>query len=285
MNTRKPPHPFLNNQGFTLLEVLIAISLLSLVMVAVLTITDSSEQVKNRVTNEDNNLLQVETAFSRIEWDFNHIYSPLYFSHEMKTQNLTEAQGEAYNNLMSQYSNNQRFKKPSYDALPIPIFSIEDKETLTFFSMSNRRKFRETKQSRYAWVQYALDSIEKDEDIEDSKQTGKALIRKIVADNVFDSEEIRWDKVKSQILLRNVEKIKYEFWNPETKKWVENIDTIKDGKHILKGLKVTLDWLDLNGFKKSFVRIFSPLFPNFTPEDMYKIINQQNNTQTEPLDD
>jgi prepilin-type N-terminal cleavage/methylation domain-containing protein len=72
-----------NDRGFTLIEVLIAILLLSFITIGVVTITENAMNTKDRTTqlNEDN--LQIETAMSRFEWDFSQIYSPLYFSTPM----------------------------------------------------------------------------------------------------------------------------------------------------------------------------------------------------------
>jgi prepilin-type N-terminal cleavage/methylation domain-containing protein len=263
--------------GFTLIEVLIAITLLSFVMLSIITVTDSSIQTKDRVISEDNEYLQVETAMDRISWDISQAYSPLYFSHEMKPENLTEQEGEAYNKLVSNYQSNDRFAFPSYDALPVPLYKYEDKTTITFFTNSNRRKLKNIKQSNYAWVQYTLDT---DDDISSSEE-GVAkgiLVRKFMPNDVFNPESIDWSNVKSQVLLRNVEKVLWEFWNPETRKWVDNLDLIKNGNHLIRGIKLTFEWVDPDGIVVPFIRVFRPLYPQFEPEDMYKLEKQNDAT-------
>lgn len=69
-----------NQSGFTLLEILIAITLLAFITIGVVDITDNAVATKERTTEINENNLQVETAMSRFEWDFSQIYSPLYFS-------------------------------------------------------------------------------------------------------------------------------------------------------------------------------------------------------------
>lgn len=275
--------------GFTLLEVLIAITVLSFIMLGIVSITDSSDQKAKRVITEDLDLLQVETALSRLEWDINHAYSPLYFSHEMKPTGLNPAQGQVYNSILDRYSTNERFAFPSFDAYPVPNNQYESKESFTFFTIGNRRKFKNIKQSHFAWVRYEIGS-ERDLDEsqklteqeisparKDAQGGDKILIRKVLADNPFDSGYFEWDDVKSQILLRNVEKFVFEFWNPANRKWTENLSTIQNGQHVIRGVRVTLEWIDYTGIKRTFIRIIRPLYPAFDPEDLYKFLYPQNN--------
>lgn len=256
--------------GFTLIEILIAITLLSFVMLSVVSITDSSITTTNRVISEDAQLLQVETAMNRVDWDISQAYSPLYFSHEMKPENLTAEEGEAYNKLVAKYQSNDRFAFPSYDALPVPLFKFEDKNTITFLTTSNRRKLKNIKQSHFAWVQY---TIENDDNISSTTE-GSAkgiLIRKFAPNDIFNTDSVDWSKIKSQVLLRNVESVEYQFWNPDSKKWVDSLDTIKNGNHLFRGVKMTLVWFNPDGIETTFIRVFRPLFPKFEPEDMYKL--------------
>lgn len=277
-------HMTFGEKGFTLLEVMIGLAILSFIMIGVITITDSSQETAIRVTTEDRERLQVETALSRLEWDISQVYSPLYFSHAKEPTGLNEQQGQAYNRLISRYSVNNRFAFPSYDSLPVPINNLEEKTVLTLFTSSNRRKFRDSKQSHFAWVRYQLTAPEEvarpDEGpAEGEENTGFVLTRKFVADDVFNPEEILWEDVKSQVLLRNVDKLVFELWNPKTKKWTDNIATIKDGKHRIHGVKMTLDWVDTDGVVRQFIRVYRPIFPgNFQPENMYKL--QQTGTAT-----
>ena len=211
-------------KGFSLIEVMVAIAILSFIVMAIVSVTGSSQDTAVRVVEEDRQILQVETAMSRLEWDISQIYSPLYFSHAMEPTGLNETQGQAYNQMIEGYATNPRFAFPSYEGLPVPIYASEDKNSFTFFTTSNRRKFRNVKQSHFAWVRYSLkDPAEvgspREGEIgeeEEEEETGMVLTRKFVAEDVFNQEEIQWDDVKSQALLRNIEKLVFEFWNDET---------------------------------------------------------------------
>ena len=102
--------------------------------------------------------------------------------------------------------------------------------------------------------------------------------------DVFNTESIDWENIKSQVLLRNVESVTYEFWDPKTKKWVDNLDLIPQGNYLFRGVKIILKWLDPDGVEVNIIRVFRPLFPNFTPEDMYKL-EKQDDSKDENADD
>lgn len=283
MAARKTELPlYLYQRGFSLIEVMVAIAILSFIVMAIVSVTGSSQDTAVKVVEEDRQLLQVETAMSRLEWDISQAYTPLYFSHAMEPTGLTENQGQAYNQMVERYAVNPRFAFPSYEALPVPIYNSEEKHTFVFFASSNRRKFRSAKQSRFAWVKYELVDPEEVQSFRDEEETapeegeGMVLTRKFLPRDVFSPEPIQWDEIKSQVLLRGVEKLVFEFWNRETRKWTENLATVKEGVHMIRGVKVNMEWIDPDGIKRTFIRVFRPLFPRFEPENMYKLIKEAN---------
>lgn len=265
-----------NNKGFTLIEVLISVTLLAFVMLGITTTSENAIFTKERVTKEDNKFFQVETALSRIQWDIEHAYSPLYFSIPMKvTETATEEQLEAYNNFIQRYQNNARFNQVSYEALPIPKNELDEKSTFTFFTAANRRKFQNQKQSHYAWVKYDLVNIDSEDDLEDDQKSfsgTKYLTRQLLADNVFDSEEIPWDDIRSQTLLRNVTSFKIHFWDYSKAKWQESLRTVQNGESIIYGVKLIIEIKIEEDLTKVIEKVIRPLFPKFTPEDYYDMI-------------
>ena len=270
-----------NQFGFTLIEVMIAITILSFIMISVVSITGSSQATKDRVLSEDKELLQIETAFARFEWDFSQIYSPLYFSHDMRKENLDNEESIiAMERLLEQFRSNVSFPKPSYDGLPIPQFTFEDKNTFAFFTTSNRRKLKNIKQSHFAWVQYSLEtdrniSDASDNDLNNPKIRAKGILtRRFQANDVFNPDGVKWGDLKKQVLLRNVESLQFEFWNPDTRKWVDNIELITNGRFLVRGVKVTLEWMTPEETTIKYIRIYRPLFPQFTPENMYELAKQ-----------
>ena len=262
-----------NQKGFTLIEVLISITLLAFIMLGIMTTSENSIQTKDRVTKEDNKLLQVETALNRMQWDFEHAYSPLYFSIPMQANTQDEASLENYNRFMQKYQNNDRFSSVSYESLPIPQNKLDSKETFTFFTLANRRKFRDQRQSSFAWIRYDLTAPDSD-DVKSLSDT-KYLTRQFLADDVFNSDRIDWDKVKKQVLLKNVEAFQIQFWDYKTKKWKDSLREIKDGENIINAVKLTIQIKETNDYTKILEKIIRPLFPKFQSEDYYKLMNKK----------
>jgi prepilin-type N-terminal cleavage/methylation domain-containing protein len=276
-----------NDRGFTLIEVMIAIVILSFIVIAIIQITGGAQEQVDRTLNEDKELLQIETAFARFEWDFSQVYSPLYHSHNLRQQeDDSEESKQTYNTLMEPYQSGQNFKDLSYDGFPIPTFTFSDKNEITFFTTSNRRKLKNVKQSHFAWVRYKFETDrEADEDEVDISGIKKIRVkgmwvRKVKSQDAFNNEQIAWDDIKSQVLLRNVDSIKFEFWDTEKRKWVENIRLITNGDKIFRGIRITLKWIGPAEDEQLYVRTFRPLFPSFTPEDLYQLAREEQGTLT-----
>ena len=102
-------------------------------------------------------------------------------------------------------------------------------------------------------------------------------MRQIYNTDVFAPTDIPWNNIKTQVLLRRVESFKFEFWNPQNQKFVENLDTIKNGIHRIYGIKVSVNFIDILGLERYTERIYRPLFPEFEPEDLYRFLRANPN--------
>ena len=76
-------HPNIINAGFTLVEVLIAITILSFISFSTYKMVDSNTDTKERVVKEDQVTIQGLTAIGRLDSDFSQIYNPLYFNSKL----------------------------------------------------------------------------------------------------------------------------------------------------------------------------------------------------------
>ncbi len=269
----------MTNKGFSILEVLISVTLLSFIMLGVISVTGDSTETKERVIEEDKENLQVEMAMARFEWDFSQIYSPLYFSRRYEKpftppgQSASEAT-KSFETINNRYSSNKRFPFPNQDGLPVPKFTLEDK-TFTFFTTSNRRKTENSKESHFAWVKY---TIETPKDREDDKP-GENLVRYVITKDPFGKDELDWSDVKGHVIMEGVTSYKISFWDREKKVWVDSLATLKDGEHKLWGAKLEIGWVDASGIERLDTRIFRPLWPYFEPEDINKIAQEEYSRQ------
>jgi prepilin-type N-terminal cleavage/methylation domain-containing protein len=287
-----------NQQGFTLLEILIAISLLAFITLGVVNITDNAVMTMERTTEVNKNNLQAETAMSRFEWDFSQLYSPLFFSSQRNLAQLTNTTDPNANNnsngnfeyqtyieqIQLRFQNNEHFSGISKEGLPIPRFFSPEKDVFEFFTSSNRRKMENTKQSHFAWVRYSLVNQEPEEEKEQNPNIPKSLksfVRYFYADDPYNNERIDIDgnKIKGAVLLKNVEQLQFQFWDPTKRKWETSLRSIIGGENILRGVKILLTWYDDSGNKRSLQRVFRPLWPMVAPKDpITPTIPSTNNT-------
>jgi len=269
-------HLLRNNTGLSLIEILIAITLLAFVMLGVISITDDSMNTKLRVTTEDKEYMSVETAMSIMEWDFSHIYSPLYFAMRMMVQNT---QDPNYLNLVERLQVNKNFDSIDEDGRPIPIFENPDKSTFEFFTSSNRRKFEDQRQSNYAWVRYAVEDVSIPSRLGEAYQ-GKALVRYYWANNPYSEERLDRGLVKPQILLKNVEELEIKYWDYSRREFLSSLDQITDGQFKIDGIRVKLNFKDGLGNERTLIRVFRCLFPRAIPNPQ-NLINPMQPGQTD----
>ncbi len=293
-------NPGLSQRGFTLIEILIAITILAFMTMGVVSITQNAADTMDRTTTLNKNNLQIETALSRFEWDFSQIYSPLYFSAPLnlgsvdQTANGNDLNGdgvddktgqpiqqtpltpqiqEYYQRLIQRFESNEHFKAISKEGLPIPRFYSPDKNTFEFFTSSNRRKMQNTRQSHFAWVRYSLGEAISRPDEEKNPaipQSLKTLMRYYSADDPYSDKRLdpeNVELVKGSVLLENVEALEFTFWNPQSRKWETSLTTIQDGESLLRGVKLSVTWYDSTGFKRTVSRIYRNHWPMIVPID------------------
>ncbi len=296
-----------SERGFTLLEILIAITILALISLAVVSITENAALTKERTTEVNENNLQIETAMNRFEWDLSQVYSPLYFSTLMSMNNApvggnpggaggnSGTDGDAndivppaptgpgagmgplaqqyFEQLIQRFERNEHFMGVSKEGFPVPRFYAPEKSVFEFFTTSNRRKVENQKQSHFAWVRYALaeqTQTEEEEKNPEMPKSLKSLVRYFSAEDPYSEKRINiedLDRVKGAVLLRNVEKLEFQFWDLQRRKWETSLRAIQNGESIIRGVKVLITWYDSFGAQRSASRIFRTHWPLVAPQD------------------
>ena len=233
---------------------MIAITLLSFLMMGVYFITDNSVTTKDMVTLQDNDKLQIESAFSRIQSDFSLIYSPLFFTEIKKNKNGKDSD-------TATYETNKKFPAVSKNGLPIPVIENE-KSDLIFLTCANKRKRANSKQSNYAWVYYKLRA---NTDENANAKAPNELTRYFLPEDPY-SKEFNFDKYKPAVLLKNIVDMEISFWSKKNEKFESSLESI-DNKLFLQSIKIVIENMDSKGLVNKYERIFRAIHPYYDSSD------------------
>ena len=259
--------------GLTLIEILIAITILAFIMLSIVTVTNSSLDNKELVIGEDRELLQIETAFDRLNWDFSQIYTPLYHTQKFKIDRKKRRESRRKKNKLFEnplYRGERRFKGPDFFGRPIPTIKQEGKEGIEFYTKAHRRRFENVHESEFAWVRYEFRPYRG----EDEKKKGLfELVRYYSSKDIYDGDlDLR--SLQGVVLLNNVSSYSFKFWDDRAKKWEEslNLAMSKDSDGVLRGLKLEIKWKRSGDQVEEFSsRALRTIWPHFAPKNLNKI--------------
>lgn len=258
-----------HDAGFTLLEIIIAITLLAFLMLSVYSIVDNSTTTKDRITADDRDFLQVEAFFARFDADFSQIYSPLYFAARPKSQTPNTIQ--SYDEGVTSSIQGQRFEGKAENDLPIPQITGDTKGKLIFLASSHRRRVVGTKEADYTWISYEMKSSG-----EENKLAPFVIVRNYQPQDVY-GKDFKWDESKDQLVLKSVKDIEFGFWDEIKKAFVSSTRELgATNQNLIRLIRIKLTWIDRDGGEHKFERYFRPLWPYFktvnTAEEATKMI-------------
>jgi prepilin-type N-terminal cleavage/methylation domain-containing protein len=279
-----------NQFGFTLIEVLIAITVLSLLMAMMYGIVQDSTETKDKITSEDRDALQLVTALERLELDISQLYSPLFFNAKYSRFNNNSDEEDApvddeptdkSVDPLSSYQASERFPSITTAGDIVPAILNESKTELIFMSTSNRRIVEDAKQSRFSWIRYAIRSMTAESTKEGAEYE---LVRSVESENIYQ-KEFNWDNVKEYVLLRDIKSFQFLFWNKETKKFVDSLSQLSKDKETPRVIKVEFVWIDKDGSEVQVERTFRPLYPFFDTEKDEKAKKQETAAEDQDKDE
>ncbi len=255
-----------NERGFSLLEVLIAIAILSILMVSIYQIIDNSTDANIRIQREDRDLMQFESAMSLLQSDIEFMSSPLYYesteeddekakktAYKLAKVPTEEDQGSVYDektlsDLYNGYSESKRV---------IPLVISETKSDIAFLTSSGRRLIRDSMQSNMLWVRYRL--VNDPEPI--NSETPYMLTRTTIREDLYNLN-LDFEGQKEYVILKNLSKLEFHYWDRETKKYVDNLKLINNNdKFTPRLIKVVMVYAADSGEKYEGERTFRPLYP------------------------
>ena len=234
---------FSGSPGFTLLEVIIAITILAFMALGVTKMLQSGLERKDTMTVDDRDRLQVENFWQRLNLDIGQNYTPLYYD---------VAATPDPNSLDAQTL--EAFPAMSREGYVVPV-PLEKDDGYIFFTAANRRRQEGQKQSNYAWVRYEIMNLD---------DGTSALVRRYLPGKVFLGV-FEWDKIKPQVILKRAKKLQFFFWHPQKEKFMEHLRDLPSPV-VLRAVKVELTWEDLSGQEQTFTRIIRVVWPYFNPQ-------------------
>lgn len=266
-------------KGFSLLEVLIAIVILSFLMLSIYQIIDNSSASNYRIQNEDRALLQFESALNIIQTDFEYMYSPLFFETDRKTDLAaykkvfkTSAPGSSSsrNNDDVYNDGNQGTLSDIYlgysaSNLPIPRFINENKTSIAFLTSAGRRLVKDTKQSNLFWVVYEL----RDNPEPDNQEAPYVLTRATLRENIYDPN-VDLKSLKPYAILDNVKSLEFKFWNRERRAFVDASRLLNEDENLPRMIRIDIQTESPTGDIIESKRTFRPLFPIVDTKELLK---------------
>lgn len=252
-------YPHLKNQsGFSLLEVMISILILSFITFSTYQLVNTNTETKTRVVKEDREIVQTIAAMGRFESDVSQLYTPLFAYSKMVP--VASASSDVYADAPVA---NGSFDGKTKDGNLIPLIKSEDKSSLIFLTQANRRKMSDTKESRFAWIKYSLKNMEPDPENPDDKTQGLyELHRQSISTDIFNTT-LDWEKQKSQVVMDKIKVLEFSFWDERAKKYTTSFQDLNENKNLLRAIKVDITWLDDNDKEQKVSKTFRVLAPYF----------------------
>lgn len=281
---------FTCNSGFTLIEVLVSIALLSLIAFSIVSITKDSTSTKMEVISEDNDLLKVHTAISAIEKDISQLYSPLYRQGKLSltiirpNENSTEEERQSFSELEStlynQFQHNRRFSGYAENMDLIPRILKESNNTITFLSNGYQRKNLNDNKSQFSWITFTLSEPSND-DIEELKEKntgpdfkiGKNLVRFVDANDPFNPNLQSQDELYPQVLMDQVISVDWFFWDRK-KKDFSHLENLQEDHQPITSFKIKIQYYDLYNKEQSIEKILST---QFSESNINALLSSQKN--------
>ncbi|GAB4024612.1 MAG: hypothetical protein Fur0010_27850 [Bdellovibrio sp.] len=247
-----------NQQGFSLVEILVATTILAFMMAGLYTMVDQSSKTSASVTKEDRDFLIGHVAINKIEEDLSQIYSSLYYAARKRPHPDENRDLEDNNNVSPLFPFN------TIVDVPAPQIDAQDKSTIVFFNAGNRRKYENQKQSKFQWVRYSIRSREKGEDENPNIRSGDfELIRQVINESIY-KPDLDWDAQRAQVMLTNVSEFTIEYWDPKRRKFVDSLRELDvDDRLAPRGFKVKIVWFDRSGIEHRSFKVVRPLWPKF----------------------
>lgn len=233
-----------DRSGFTIIEILIAIVLLTFISLGIYQATNNAFRIRNVLTTQGDFYNEIRLAMGILGKDISQIFNPKVFQpKEEKTTTPSKGSAVPKDDRQKEFDLRRKLEEsvgpaanyetrhwsPMMDEVGIRHSKfLGDSETVSFLSSTNFRVYKDSKESIFTKIDYRLDDDPSEDRIE-----GTRMLVKVENPNAFDvsGNDEKFNRVYP--LIRGVKEMKLRYYHQEKDKWHSKWDsTQSDFKEI-----------------------------------------------------
>jgi prepilin-type N-terminal cleavage/methylation domain-containing protein len=222
-----------NDQGFTLIEVLISIVILAFISLGLYNAITETYRVRETLSTEGDFHNGIRLSMNILQRDLALVYSPVALlpspSPSPSNPAIAAQQAQALQLQNSQLAAQDPdlfqtfdFWEPAIDKSGIrPSRFTGTENKLTFVSNSHFRVYKDSPESEFADITYQIEP--------DSDDPNLKMLVKIENTDAFETDRRQQTQFdRRYILLHGIKSFKYRFYRKDKEEWAVNWDTDKD---------------------------------------------------------
>jgi general secretion pathway protein J len=208
----------MDSKGFTLLEILLAVTILAIISTLTAVNINRSVKFKNKIEQDLDDYAAVRDALIIMTHDINTGFHWVDINAELKKQ-LTATTPTGSPGTTPPPSQATTSNGPMGEVVPIEkLTSFEgDVDSLYLTTLSHARTIMDTQESDQAKIGYYIKDVKTLHGSATGGQTTKALIRS--ESTVLDGEAKKGGK--ETVLLENIKSLKFRYMGGDDKDWVD----------------------------------------------------------------
>ena len=208
------------NNGFTLLEVLIAMVILSFISLAIYQATVETFKLREVLSNEGDFHNGIRLALDVVQRDVSQIFSPLPML-PPKSTTAKPPDARDMDTIMGEFGQTTQYWGGALDKTGIRSSHFIGADTkMSFISTSHIRIYKDAPESELAKISFELKTDEGNRDV-----PGALLLIKTESPNVFEEDDRRDKSAVSFPLLHGIKKFRIQYYRRDKQQWSSSWDS------------------------------------------------------------
>ena len=225
-----------NSRGFTLIEVLISITLLVFISMAIYQGTTETYKLREVLINEGDFYNGIRLSMTIMERDVALLYSPTLLGIATKSSANTSSQDLQNNQLQQDLTKAlgpEALRTTDYWTGAIDTSGIRPSRfvgtasKMSFIALSHMRVYKDSPEGEIVKVEYDLRDDPDSKDVKGVDPALKQLV-KIYDTSPFDDESKKDTFQRTLPLLKGIKKLSYRFYRKDKNQWDRSWDSDKE---------------------------------------------------------